>query len=640
MTSLPRPTPAACHSATRPAAILLVSGAASLLAEQLRSSPLLAEASLHLACDIDEAHRTLHAGGAIAVTLLHVGDAHPAPAHIESVQAAQPQMAVLVRCATPLPAALEDALWDSGVADRLFTQDIADWAATLSAALREHERRRLHLLVNESPARLAGGRSFGEVAALALQLLDEHQLDSRGALFCIERHDPAAQLIAVAGKGCFAELDCTPLSGIADAPARDIAHAAWSGRRSLFTAGHAALFIDTSAERTQPALIVLQLDAALPAWRQRILESFTRAVAPAVEHSQLTQQLVRTQRAMISTLAMLAEYRDTESARHVTRVARLSAEIAGLMAREDYGRQVSPQLLEHIGHASVLHDLGKIAVSENVLLKPGPLDADERQQVKRHVIVGHEILRQSVLLATHGEAQLFELAAEIARSHHERYDGAGYPDGLAGEEIPLAARIVAVVDVFDALISRRPYKQAWSDADAMRLIREKAGTHFDPAVVDAFCAVHERKAKTRFIEWNDAMSVGNAELDHDHRRLIEIVNQLGVNVELRNHNSIDFILDDLTSFVHEHFRREAAYLERIGHPGRVQQRELDATIMARIDNARWKYLQGFLTAIEDELLSLLTQWLHRHIRGEGRQYADHAANAVHSGLAAAGSCLS
>ncbi|MBK1681882.1 bacteriohemerythrin [Rhodocyclus tenuis] len=597
---------------------------ASQLAEQLRGSPLLANTTLHLASDIDEAHDTLNAGTPIAVTLLHASDEHPAPAHVESVQAVQPQMAVLVRCASALPAVLADALWDSGVADRLFTQDIADWAATLSAALREHDRRRLHLLVNESPARLAGGRSFGEVAALALHLLDEHQLASRGALFCIERHDPAAQLIAVAGKGSFAGVNCTPLAAIEDAAARDIAGAAWTGRRSLFGAGHAALFIETSAERTQPALIVLQLDAALPSWRQRILESFTRAVAPAVEHSQLTQQLVRTQRAMISTLAMLAEYRDTETARHVTRVARLSAEIAGLMAREDFGRKLAPQLLEHIGHASVLHDLGKIAVSENVLLKPGPLDAGERQQVKRHVIIGHDILKQSVLLATHGEAQLFELAAEIARSHHEHYDGSGYPDGLASEEIPLAARIVAVVDVFDALISKRPYKYPWSDADALRLIREKAGTHFDPAVVDAFCAVHERKAKTRFIEWSDAMSVGNPELDNDHRRLIEIVNQLGVNVELRNHNSIEFILDDLTSFVHEHFRREEAYLEQIGFPDRQRHRDIHTTIMARIDNARWKYLQGFLTAIEDELLSFLTQWLNQHICGEGRQYAAYA----------------
>jgi putative two-component system response regulator len=126
-----------------------------------------------------------------------------------------------------------------------------------------------------------------------------------------------------------------------------------------------------------------------------------------------------------------------------------------------------------------MHDIGKIAVPDSILLKPGPLTHEERREMERHAERGQKILESST-------SDVVRLAAEIAVSHHERWDGTGYPRGLKGRAIPIGGRIVAVVDVFDALTSERPYKKAWSLAEAQDFLRSNAGSHFDPACVEAF----------------------------------------------------------------------------------------------------------------------------------------------------------
>ena len=132
-----------------------------------------------------------------------------------------------------------------------------------------------------------------------------------------------------------------------------------------------------------------------------------------------------------------------------------------------------------IYRAAPLHDVGKIGISDNILLKAGPLDPEERLQIEKHTLFGEAILSGS-------SSDLIKAASEIAAAHHERWDGTGYPRKLKGEEIPLAARIVAVADVFDALTPQRPYKRAWSLDDARNAIVAGKGTHFDPACVEAF----------------------------------------------------------------------------------------------------------------------------------------------------------
>jgi HD-GYP domain-containing protein (c-di-GMP phosphodiesterase class II) len=174
-------------------------------------------------------------------------------------------------------------------------------------------------------------------------------------------------------------------------------------------------------------------------------------------------------------LATAAEYRDDNTWEHTQRVAAMAARLGRHVGLED-------REIELIRHAAPLHDLGKIAIPDSILLKPDRLTEEEFEVVKTHAAVGAEILSGS-------DSALIRAAEQIARSHHERWDGTGYPDGLAGEDIPLAGRLVAVADVFDILVHERPYKEGWSVEDAAAEIRRSAGTQFDPAVVAAFDAL-------------------------------------------------------------------------------------------------------------------------------------------------------
>jgi len=139
------------------------------------------------------------------------------------------------------------------------------------------------------------------------------------------------------------------------------------------------------------------------------------------------------------------------------------------------------RLADDILHAAPMHDVGKLGIPDAVLRKPGPLTPEEWEVMRQHVRIGHEIIGDH-------DSPLLQMAARIALSHHEKWDGGGYPQGLKGEAIPIEARIVAIADVFDALTSVRPYKPAWEIDKAVRLLVDEKGRHFDPALVDAFIA--------------------------------------------------------------------------------------------------------------------------------------------------------
>ncbi len=171
-------------------------------------------------------------------------------------------------------------------------------------------------------------------------------------------------------------------------------------------------------------------------------------------------------------LAKAGEYRDEETGFHVVRMAKYSFFIARRL-----GLTESDARLVEI--AAPMHDLGKIGIPDHILRKAGKLDSSEFEIMKAHAAIGHEILRDS-------PSKYLQTGAVIALGHHERFDGTGYPNGLAGESIPLAARVVAVADVFDALTSERPYKNAWPIAEAVQYIKSQKGKHFDPNCVEAF----------------------------------------------------------------------------------------------------------------------------------------------------------
>ena len=185
-----------------------------------------------------------------------------------------------------------------------------------------------------------------------------------------------------------------------------------------------------------------------------------------------TEDLNQTRLQVVRRLGRAAEYRDNETGLHIIRMSKISELLAKSLGW-------SPADCELMLHASPMHDVGKIGVSDAILLKPGKLDPEEWEVMKTHTTIGAAILDD-------GDSDLLRLARVIALSHHEKWDGSGYPHGLAGEAIPLPGRIIAVADVFDALTSSRPYKKAWSVDEAVAYIRDNAGTHFDPEVVAHF----------------------------------------------------------------------------------------------------------------------------------------------------------
>jgi putative two-component system response regulator len=197
-----------------------------------------------------------------------------------------------------------------------------------------------------------------------------------------------------------------------------------------------------------------------------------RAAWLAEEVRKATEQIVLQERETIFCLAKAAEYRDPETGAHILRMSHYSKHIArqlGLHAEQQ----------ELLLESAPMHDIGKVGTPDMILLKPGKLTNEEFAIMKHHAAIGYEVLHKA-------SSPLLQVAAEIAYTHHEKFDGSGYPRSLKSEEIPLFGRIVAVADVFDALTSERPYKKAWEVEEAIQLLHDGSGKHFDPACVDAF----------------------------------------------------------------------------------------------------------------------------------------------------------
>lgn len=185
-----------------------------------------------------------------------------------------------------------------------------------------------------------------------------------------------------------------------------------------------------------------------------------------------TAELHETRLEITQRLGRAAEFRDNETGMHVIRMGHYSRLIASALGVDD-------EWADMILHAAPMHDVGKIGIPDRILLKPGKLSPAEWEIMKTHSTIGGKIFSE-------GTSRIMKMSQSIALTHHEKWDGSGYPEGLMGEEIPLEGRIVAVADVFDALISERPYKEAWPVENSVKLIEMESGKHFDPQVVQAF----------------------------------------------------------------------------------------------------------------------------------------------------------
>ena len=199
----------------------------------------------------------------------------------------------------------------------------------------------------------------------------------------------------------------------------------------------------------------------------------------------------QTKEVVIFALAKLAESRDEDTGSHLERIRHYSKLLAETVAGfDDAPAAIDRNFIDNIYHTSPLHDIGKIGIPDYILLKPGRLNDKEFETMKTHSVIGYETLSEA--LERYPHAEYLRMSAQIALFHHEKYDGSGYPQGLSGEEIPLSARIVALADVYDALICRRVYKEAFSHEIAKSIISEERGRHFDPMVVKAFFHCEDR----------------------------------------------------------------------------------------------------------------------------------------------------
>ncbi len=239
--------------------------------------------------------------------------------------------------------------------------------------------------------------------------------------------------------------------------------------------------VDYISKPFEPAIVSLRVanHIELNLYRQR-LEGL-------IEQKAL--ELIATKEKFLEAMANLIEYRSLESGHHVKRTRELfKILVRQLVGTGRYAQQLAKVNYDTMIKAVPLHDIGKVAISDNILLKPGKLTAEEFKIIETHTTIGAQAIES---LMSDAEDEYLRHCYDICRFHHERWDGTGYPDGIAGEKIPLSARIVAVIDVYDALVSERCYKKAFSHEESLAIIKESAGNHFDPQIVDALLEVQE-----------------------------------------------------------------------------------------------------------------------------------------------------
>ncbi|MCH8252737.1 MAG: diguanylate cyclase [Planctomycetes bacterium] len=265
-----------------------------------------------------------------------------------------------------------------------------------------------------------------------------------------------------------------------------------AGERDFFSSPPAVLMPLTHAQSVLGVLAVSDREPHVPfaPYDLGFLEMLVHASAGALHNLSIRNARDDARHSIVVALAKLAEHRDNDTGKHLDRVARFCAILASdLRERPEYASVIDDRFLDDLEHAVPLHDIGKVAVPDRILLKPGKLTPEEMEIMRTHVDIGAETIR-SVLDRT-PDAEFLVMAEQIAYGHHEWFDGNGYPRGINGTGIPLPARIVALADVYDALTTKRVYKDAFSHERAVAIIVESSGSQFDPVVVDAFMRRHE-----------------------------------------------------------------------------------------------------------------------------------------------------
>ncbi|MEO5338075.1 MAG: bacteriohemerythrin [Magnetospirillum sp. WYHS-4] len=337
-------------------------------------------------------------------------------------------------------------------------------------------------------------------------------------------------------------------------------------------------------------------------------------------------ELAEKQADVIRKLGAASEYRDSETGMHVMRMSHYAGVIAKVLGRPAEER-------ERMIMAAPMHDVGKIGIADAILLKPGKLSGEEFAAMQAHPRIGADLLD--------GEDLLMRTARDIALSHHERWDGGGYPEGLKGDGIPMTGRICAVADVFDALTSKRPYKEPWPVDKAVDYVRQEAGKAFDPAVVDGFLQAMPEILRIRelyrdniidpqgvlklpplqprhdaWVAWDDSVRVGIDVIDEHHRYLFDLTNDLhGAINERRGAREVGRVLRALEQYTIVHFREEERMMEHFGFSDMSRHMRLHYAFNDRIRDFWSEFKRSPLT-MGFEMVYYLRDWLVVHIRKE------------------------
>lgn len=380
-------------------------------------------------------------------------------------------------------------------------------------------------------------------------------------------------------------------------------------------------------------IILLAQDSETSAISPELLTALARKLSRLVNlclnKEILKLRVVQVEQTHIETLKRLeaaSKYRDNETGMHVMRMANIAVVIAKYLGMP---KSIQEQLLI----AAPLHDVGKIGIPDSILLKPGKLTAEEFRIMKGHTEMGERLLQ--------GNDPMFEAARQIALYHHENWDGSGYPHSLRQEEIPVIARICAIADVFDALTSKRPYKEACSVEEAVEWIRGESGRKFDPETVIALESrlpeimrirelyrdeiidpkkslnqVESADNAARWVKWDATLSVGIDVIDEHHRYLFELVNNLiDVLADDREVKELVYTIKSLEHYVLVHFHAEERMMEYYGY---------DRIDSHKVQHHQFqKRLEGFFLemysnpfTVKNEIVTYLLNWLVAHIRNE------------------------
>ena len=391
--------------------------------------------------------------------------------------------------------------------------------------------------------------------------------------------------------------------------------------------GQIALFIDPEWE---PAAAEVEFLNTLARAMSGVISRFLLDEILAVREYELKEARADA----ILRLGSASEYRDNETGMHVMRMTAVSVAIAKEMG-------LSPEDRELLSVTAPMHDVGKIGIADAIMLKPDRLTPDEFDVMKTHTEIGSKLLK--------GRDTLLTTARDIALCHHENWDGSGYPAGLHGEQIPLFARICALADVFDALMSERPYKKAWPLRQSIDWINSQSGLKFDPAVVVAFdnalpeiMRIRELYRdeiidpqqvqnlpdlpyhQERWINWDETLSVGIAAIDEHHRYLFDLTNDLiDVAVNRAGSHELRRVLKALGEYAEIHFNAEEMMMEQSNYDHLSLQKEQHKYFLQRLNGFHLQLHENPLVA-QNELISFLENWLIAHIRDEDSRLASLA----------------